>query len=87
MVIHRPLDEMDEHYQDVLIKLLRDFVNERGLEFQMTDLALRTFRTPSNVFVSCGDNKHRPRLEQFADAVWKLPGPEAQDISVSAHEN
>ena len=83
MVLHRPMDEMDRSYQDLLMKLLRAFVNERGMEFQ----SQAAYRATTNVFMSCGDNRHRPRLDQLADEVCQLPGPESHEVKVYGREN
>jgi len=65
MGLHTPVDELDTGQTDMVLALLREFVDERGVEID------RPGRRPRSVFFT-GGNVQAERLTQVSDVVWEL---------------
>jgi len=67
LVLHRPVDELDTNMRESLLRLLREFVDKRGLE---EDPATYHQRRPRTVFFSGGES-HK-QSEFIADYQWRV---------------
>jgi len=72
MVLHKPLNGLDQAEVTSTIALLREHVDNRGLE---NDPSLLNMRTPRSLFVSVGNIDFSvDSLIQVSDELWRLPG-------------
>jgi ABC-type lipoprotein export system ATPase subunit len=73
LALHRPCDDVDTKSVDLFMKLLRDFVENRGLEVPDDEHAWE-LRHPRTVFLTSGKGAHRDNMEQWCDYHWSLDG-------------
>jgi len=67
LVVHRPVDNLDDHLKETVMSLFLEFVEKRGLENNLEDLA-QTQRRPRTVIFSTG----RATQTSIADYVWHV---------------
>jgi len=77
MVLHRPVDEHDDNLSKTIQQMLREFVENRGLELDPVKIHERRPRT---VVYTGGMNKE----STVADIVWSV-GPDTPGITVQHH--
>jgi len=77
LAIHKPICGVDVADAKALLLILREYVNERGLELE--DLPLER-RQPRTLFITAGE-KNVP-VQKCADIMWQLPTKKGQIVSV-----
>lgn len=80
LVLHRPVDHVDPELEDQLMKLFRDFVDNRGLNIEET-VTTQLFRNrrPRTIFMSAGNAKGAS-VARYADRVWELQADGALEV-------
>merc|ERR1712232_1494487 len=68
LVLQKPLDDCDTEDVEIILGVLREFVDNRGVA---EDIPFRA-RRPRTVFFSGGMNAHSDFPKEMADLVWHL---------------
>merc|ERR1711879_1076792 len=66
MVLHRPVDELDPALGDQILRMLREFVDKKGVQ---ADPATFNIRRPRTVFFSGGNLNKGCKI---ADITWRV---------------
>lgn len=67
LIVHRPVDELDDDLKEVILPLLREFVDKRGLEIDEDARWTLRQRRPRTVIFSTGSIK-----TSIADYIWRI---------------
>lgn len=81
LALHRPVDEVDATQLDLILDLLRDFVDQRGLELDSTQMLKRRPRTV--IFTS--GHARSSVCTRIADVVWSLSEDKGVQIEEGGH--
>eukprot|EP00931_Biecheleriopsis_adriatica_P043251 TRINITY_DN24735_c0_g1_i1.p1 TRINITY_DN24735_c0_g1~~TRINITY_DN24735_c0_g1_i1.p1 ORF type:complete len:916 (+),score=161.52 TRINITY_DN24735_c0_g1_i1:50-2749(+) len=68
LILHRAVDGLDLSLAKDTLELIREFVDNRGLE---KDSATRLQRRPKTVFISGADSR-RKEITNISDTVWEI---------------
>jgi len=68
MVLHKPCDDVDTETVSIIMELLREFVEERGLECDAH--SLKAARHPRTVFLTSALGAHRDDMDGWVDYHW-----------------
>eukprot|EP00434_Breviolum_minutum_P040557 symbB.v1.2.036040.t1/scaffold4980.1/size32161/1 len=67
LIVHRPVDELDSDLKELVLSLLREFVDKRGLEMTHSPMSFNQ-RHPRTVIFSTGCGREM----SIADYVWRV---------------
>lgn len=68
LIVHRPVDELDRDLKEVILSLLREFVDQRGLEIDEDAGYTLRQRRPRTVIFSTGSSIKT----SIADYIWRI---------------